>query len=72
MASRQSIVEFCASMRARLLQKGYSIELRPPPPLELAMMKHGALNLPWLVAVTDASHSTDANRVIILFTPVRS
>jgi hypothetical protein len=59
MASHQSIAEFCASLRARLRKKGYSIELRPPPPLDLAMMKHGALNLPWLVAVTDASHSTD-------------
>src|SRR3979409_1326691 len=51
----QGTLQFYAWLRARLAQKEYA-EIGAVPPLDLAFFKHGALNLPYVIAVTDTAH----------------
>lgn len=53
--THQDTLQFYAWLRARLAQKKYA-EIGPVPPLDLAFFKHGALNLPYVIAVTDTAH----------------
>lgn len=51
----QNTQQFYGWLRARLAQKAYA-EIGPAQPLSLAFFKHGALNLPYVIAVTDTAH----------------
>jgi hypothetical protein len=54
----QDTLQFFDWLRKRLTQrieKKYA-EIGPVAPLDLAFFKHGALNLPYVIAVADASH----------------
>ncbi|MGH8612607.1 MAG: hypothetical protein ACREYF_11390 [Gammaproteobacteria bacterium] len=54
----QDTLQFYDWLRTRLTQKiekKYA-EIGPVAPLDLAFFKHGALNLPYVIAVADTSH----------------
>jgi hypothetical protein len=52
---QQTLDQFYAWIRRRLAQKAYA-EIGPVQPLDLAFFKHGALNLPYVIAVIDIAH----------------
>ena len=57
--SPKDISGFYQWLRPRLAGKGYT-ELAPIEPLQLGFFKHGALSLPYVVAVKDATYTTDS------------
>jgi hypothetical protein len=52
----QNTQQFYGWLRKRVAQKGYA-EIGPVSPLDLAFFKHGALSLPYVIAVTDTAHT---------------
>jgi hypothetical protein len=58
--SNQTVVNFCSSAANNLSQKGY-VELKPPQPIDVAMMKQTfGGTIPKIVAIVDATHNTDS------------
>jgi hypothetical protein len=51
----QDISAFYQWLQTRLSQKGYA-PLPPASPLDVAFFKHGALNLPYVIAAVDTGH----------------
>ena len=55
---QQTLDQLYAWLRTRLAHKAYA-EIGPVPPLDLAFFKHGALNLPSVIAVTNTAHTSN-------------
>jgi hypothetical protein len=56
--TNQDFSAFCQSLQSRLTRKAYSL-LPPVAPLDIAFFKHGALNLPYVIAAVDTGHVTN-------------
>ncbi len=56
--AQQDTLQFTQWLRSRLSGKGYA-EIGAVQPLDCAFSKHGALNLPYVVAVVDTAHVTN-------------
>jgi hypothetical protein len=54
MTQMNDTAQFFQSLRVRLAQKGYA-EIGPVQPLNIAFFKHGALSLPYVIAVIDTA-----------------
>lgn len=54
----QDAQQFYRWLRTRLAQKAYA-EIGPGQPLDLAFFKHGALSLPYVIAVMDTAYTSN-------------
>lgn len=55
---QQSLDQFYTWLRRRLAHKAYAA-IGPVQPLDQAFFKHGALNLPYVVAVIDTAYTSN-------------
>ncbi len=60
----KDIAAYYEYLRTRLSQKKYK-QVEPPPPLQMAFFKHGALNIPYVIGVKDARKTTDSPKKIV-------